>query len=260
MNKNLPVKSPLEALKTIINTESIQTQFRNALKDSSSLFTASIIDLFTSDSYLQVCDPKLVVIEALKSATLKLPINKTLGYAWIIPYKKIPQFQIGYKGYIQLAIRTGVYKYINADLLYEGEKIDFDKLSGEMKIVGKAENENVVGYFAFIETINGFKKSLAWTKEKMITFAKKYSPSYGSEKSLWTKEFDKMALKTMIKTLLSKYGIMTIEMGKAFEADNDDMYSGNRYQQEADNCSNAEVIDTEDPTKTTEQKIDDPGF
>lgn len=258
MSQNLLAKSPVNVLKTIVNSESVQSQFKNALRDKAPLFTASIIDLYTSDSYLQKCDPKSVVAEALKAATLNLPINKNLGYAWVIAYKNTPQFQIGYKGYIQLAIRTGQYKYINADVVYTGESVDFEKISGKMAIVGSKENEDVIGYFAYIETINGYKKSLYWTKDQMISHGKKYSKSWGTSSSPWSKEFDKMALKTMIKTILSKYGIMSIEMGMAIEHDNDDM-ACDRLEQNAVVEANAEVIDTK-PLDNNKKTNKDPGF
>src|SRR5438270_725219 len=114
--------SKIEVLKNIMKAPSIQEQFNNVLKDNSGVFVASIIDLYNSDTYLQNCEPKQVVMEALKAAVLKLPINKNLGFAYIVPFKKngvqIPQMQIGYKGLIQLAMRTGQYRNINADVVY----------------------------------------------------------------------------------------------------------------------------------------------
>jgi len=261
MTQNLPAKSPISVLRAIVNSDSVQAQFKNALKDKSGLFTASLIDLYTSDTYLQGCEPKAVVMEALKAATLNLPINKNLGYSWVIPYKNkgvlVPQFQIGYKGYIQLAIRTGQYKYINADMLYEGEVIDFDKISGKMTVTGTPENKNVIGYFAYIETINGFKKALYWTKDLMTAHGKRYSKSWGKQSSPWVTEFDKMALKTMLRSLLSKYGIMTIEMSRAFESDSDDMQY-DQHEHEAAVEANAEVIDTKPLNK--KQEKEKPGF
>ena len=99
--------TPVQKMKSIINADSVQEQFRNALKDGAPLFIASLIDIYSNDKYLQQCPPQAVIMEALKAATLKLPINKNLGFAYIVPYKNEPQFQIGYKGYIQLAmVRT----------------------------------------------------------------------------------------------------------------------------------------------------------
>ena len=118
-------RSKVEVLKSIMNSGSVQEQFKNALKDNSGPFVASVIDLYNGDNTLQECDPSAVVMECLKAATLKLPINKSLGFAYVVPYKNkgvaTPQFQIGYKGLIQLAMRTGQYRIINADNICEGE-------------------------------------------------------------------------------------------------------------------------------------------
>ena len=253
MTQNLPTKSPVSILKSILSNESIQSQFKNALKDKASLFIASLTDLYASNTYLQSCEPKAVIVEALKAATLNLPINKNLGYSWIVPYKNKgklePDFQIGYKGYIQLAIRTGQYKYINADMVYEGETIEVEKLSGKIKMSGDPSNQNVIGYFSYFETINGYQKAIYWTKERMELHGKTYSQSWksdikkGTKLSNWVKDFDKMGLKTIIKEILSKWGILSIEMSKAFENDSDDM-SFNHHEQEAAVEANAEVIDT----------------
>jgi len=122
----------VQKFKDVINVDSVQEQFRNALQEGAPLFVASLIDIFSSDKNLQKCEPKAVIMEALKAATLKLPINKNLGFAYIIPYGDVPYFQLGYKGYIQLAMRTGQYRYINADVVYEGELVYHDKLTGEV--------------------------------------------------------------------------------------------------------------------------------
>ena len=133
--------TPVQRLKTALSAESVQEQFRNALQDSAPLFVASLIDIYASDRNLQECEPAAVIMEALNAATLRLPINKNLGFAYIVPYrskgKTEPQMQIGYKGLIQLAMRTGEYRYLNADVVYEGELKSYDKLTGHMDINGE---------------------------------------------------------------------------------------------------------------------------
>lgn len=210
----------VEKMKGIISADSVKKQFENALADSAPLFVASVIDLYGSDKYLQKCNPGDVIKEALKAAVLRLPINKSLGFAYVIPYKNQPQFQIGYKGLIQLAMRTGAYKYINADKLFEGELIKQDKLTGEIEI-GQPTGKKVTNYFAFIETMNGFRKTICWTKEQVVEHAKRFSQSYNSKTSPWKTDFDAMAIKTVLKALLGKYGIMSIEMTQAFVSDSD---------------------------------------
>jgi recombination protein RecT len=218
--------SPITRLKSILYADSVQEQFKSVLNENAGAFVASIIDLYNTDKTLQMCDPKAVVMEALKAASLKLPINKQLGFAYIIPYKDgktgqyIPTFQLGYKGYIQLAMRTGAYKYINADVVYEGELIKHDKLTGEIVIdPEKRVSDKKIGYFAYIETLNGFRKTLYMSIEEVTKHAQRYSKSYGSKNSVWATDFDAMALKTVLRLLLSKYGIMSIEMQTAIAED-----------------------------------------
>lgn len=234
----------VDKFKAVINVSSVQEQFKNALQEGAGLFVASLIDIYSNDTYLQKCEPKAVIMEALKAATLKLPINKNLGFAYIVPYKNTPTFQIGYKGYIQLAMRTGQYKYINADVVYEGELMGHNKLTGEVDLSGEATSDKAVGYFAYIETVNGFKKPLYWTKEKVLAHAKRYSASYSSNSSAWQTNFDEMALKTMLRNLLSKYGVMSVEMMNAFTSDTaDERTLEAQVEDEIGENANGEVID-----------------
>ena len=228
--KKTAVAKPIEKLKNILAAQSVQEQFKSVLRENSGAFVASIIDLYNTDRTLQMCDPKNVVMEALKAASLKLPINKQLGFAWIVPYRDgrtgqyIPTFQLGYKGYIQLCMRTGAYRYINADVVYEGELVKNDKLTGEIEIdPSQRTSDKKVGYFAFIETLNGFRKSLYMSVEEVTKHAEQYSKSYGSKNSVWATDFDAMALKTCLRLLLSKYGIMSIEMQRAYIEDSSDI-------------------------------------
>ena len=223
------VARPIDKLKNILAAQSVKEQFESVLKENSGAFVASIIDLYNTDKTLQMCDPKNVVMEALKAASLKLPINKQLGFAWIVPYRDsktgqyIPTFQLGYKGYVQLCMRTGAYRYINADVVYEGELVKHDKLTGEIEIdPEKRTGDKKVGYFAFIETLNGFRKTLYMTVEEVTKHAQQYSKSYSSKNSVWATDFDAMALKTCLRLLLSKYGIMSVEMQRAYIEDSAD--------------------------------------
>jgi len=226
---NLPAqKQPtaVDRLKMVIASPSVQEQFANALRDNSSLFVASLIDLYASDTYLQKCEPRLVVLEALKAATLKLPINKSLGFAYVVPYKKqgvpVPQFQIGYRGLIQLAMRSGIYRCINADVVLEGELKKIDKLSGLIDLDGVAISDLVVGYFAYLETTNGFRKTLYKSRDDIENHAKRYSKAWEQEKSPWHSNFNEMAVKTTLRMLLGKYGLLSVEMASAMD-ESDDM-------------------------------------
>lgn len=229
MSDNIPatltnkavVLKPVDKLKEVMAMPSVQAQFDNALKENSSLFVASLIDLYSGDQFLQKCEPKLVVMEALKAATLRLPINKQLGFAYIVAYGNRPTFQIGYRGLTQLAMRTGAYKNINADVVYEGEYKGKNRITGEIDISGERKSDEVIGYFAYIEMLNGFSKMLYMTKEEVLSHAKKYSKSFNSSSSAWKTDFDKMATKTPLRLLLSKYGMMSVEMERAIGHDDD---------------------------------------
>ena len=248
-NGKTAVARPIDKLKNILAAQSVQEQFQSVLKENAGAFVASIIDLYNTDRTLQMCDPKNVVMEALKAASLKLPINKQLGFAWIVPYRDgktgqyIPTFQLGYKGYVQLCMRTGAYRYINADVVYEGELVKHDKLTGEIEIdPSKRTSDKKIGYFAFIETLNGFRKTLYMTVEEVTRHAQQYSKSYGSKNSVWATDFDAMALKTCLRLLLSKYGVMSVEMQRAYIEDSSDtVYLADEAIQDEDNVLEVEA-------------------
>lgn len=223
--KNAPAKakSPSNLMRDILDNANTKKLLKDSLAENAGAFSASIIDLYNSDTYLQKCDPRQVFGECLKAVSLKLPISKQLGFAYVIPYKKngvdIPQFQLGYKGMIQLCIRTGEYKYINADVVYEGEYQGADKLTGYVDLNGERTSDTIIGYFAYIETLDGFKKAVYWSREKVIEHARKYSKSFNSSNSPWKTNFDAMAIKTVLRNLLSKYGVMSVEMANALQSE-----------------------------------------
>jgi recombination protein RecT len=216
-------EKPLDALKRIVSAGSVQAQIQNALGEAAPLFVASLIDVVGSNRDLMKCDQAAIVREALKAATLRLPLNRGLGFAWIVPYGGTPQFQIGYRGFVQLAQRTGLYRFINADMVYAGETVVIARMSGDVQITGTPTSDEVIGYFAYFELMNGFRKTLAWTKTKLVHHAEKYSKSFGNRNSPWnTGEFDKMALKTVLAELLRKWAPLSVEMQQAVAADLED--------------------------------------
>lgn len=256
----------IDALKQMLDAPSVHDQFKNALADNTGPFVASIIDLFNGDQYLQSCDPKLVIMEALKAAILKLPILKSLGFAYIVPYKKdgvfIPQFQIGYKGLIQLAMRTGQYRIINSDVVYDGEYRSKNKLTGEFDLSGEAKNDNIIGYFAHFEMLNGFAKTLYMPVAKVTAHAQKYSKSYNQPFGPWKKEFDAMALKTALRNLFSHWGYLSVEMVSAVNDDNLDNDVSNNVQQEIRINANKTPMGFSDvqEAEVTEEQNGGPGF
>lgn len=222
-------RTPANIMRETLSLASTQQLMQEVLHDNRESFVASLIDLYSSDTYLQKCNPGAVMKEALKAVSLKLPINKALGFAWIIPYndnksgQTLPQFQLGYKGYIQLAMRTGAYKTMNMDNVYEGELRVVNRLTGEIDLNGERISDKVIGYFAYIETVNGFSKTLYWTVEKVISHAKKFSKSYNSGAAIWKQNFDEMAQKTVMRNLIAKWGVMSIDLQRAIDLDNADL-------------------------------------
>lgn len=246
----------IDVLKSMLSAQSVKEQFQNAQGKKAPNFIASIIDLYNSDSKLQLCEPKQVIMEALKAAVMDISLCRSLGWAYIIPFnnsKKVvvngreqwvkvmePTFQIGYKGLMQLAIRSGQYRSINADIIREGDSYSFDDKSGNLKSVTlhRESDKPAVAYFAHIELINGFEKDVFMTVHEMAVHAKRFSqglsksttveslealakmPSSPETKAVgWTGNFNGMALKTVLRLLLSKYGILSIEMQQAITAD-----------------------------------------
>jgi recombination protein RecT len=226
---NLPEKKPIDSLKAIIDSPTVQEQFKNAMGKHSDLFTASLIDVFNDG--LQDCEPASIVTEALKAAVLKLPVSKSLGFAYLVPYKKkykegnrwkekkIATFQIGYKGLIQLAMRSGQVAALNGGAVFEGEFKSFNKMTGVVDISGTATSDKAVGYFVYMKLINGFEKTEYWTKEKVMGHAKEKSQSYRNDKSAWTTDFDAMATKTVLRSMLSKYAPMSVDFIAAISVD-----------------------------------------
>jgi recombination protein RecT len=254
-NQNLPSLS-MQKLKNALNTESVKEQFRNALNENAGAFVASIIDLYGSDSYLQQCDPNLVIMEALK-----LPINKQLGFAYIVPYRNskgalIPQFQLGYKGYIQLAMRTGQYKHLNAGVVYEGIKVNRNILTGEIEFLGEPTSDKPQGYFAYMELLNGFRKTVYMTQNEVLCHAKRYSKSFNYDSSAWKTNFEEMAIKTVLRRLLSKYGMLSTDLIAALTSDRDEDVE-NQVADEIEREANKELIDIELETSEMEDEQDD---
>lgn len=195
-----------------LDSSNVRQKFLKVLDKEANGFISSLLSLVKADSKLQHVNPKTVVAAAMTAATLKLPINPTLGLAYIVPYKGEATFQIGYKGLIQLAERTGQYRTINASVVYEGQIKEVDFITGEIER-GERSGDLIVGYVAYIEFLNGFKKTLYMSKEEMEQHARTYSQSYkGGYNSVWKTNFDSMAIKTVLKLLISKYGIMSIDM------------------------------------------------
>ena len=216
-NNNIATRGLRSQFETAVNNDLVRAKFREVLGKNADIFVGSLLSLVKSNELLLKAAPNSVIAAAMQAATLKLPINQNLGLAYIVPYwnskakENQAQFQMGWKGFVQLAERTGQYKTINASPVYEGQIEDIDFVTGNI-IRGKKISDTIVGYVAYIEFLNGFSKTLYMSREDMEKHAMKYSQSYKKGYGVWKDNFDAMALKTVLKLLISKYGIMSVEM------------------------------------------------
>ena len=216
-----------------IQSDTYKNLINNTLKDPKRCagFVTAIASAVAVNPNLQDCDASTILSAGLLGETLQLSPSPQLGQYYLVPFNdktrgKVAQFQLGYKGYIQLAIRSGQYKKLNAMAIKEGELIKYDPLNEEIEvrlIADELERESAptIGYYAMFEYLNGFRKAIYWSKDKMMAHANKYSQGFRARKgyTFWEKDFDSMAIKTMLKQLISKWGVMSIEFQKAYEAD-----------------------------------------
>jgi len=216
----------IPALQSLLANVSVKKRFEDMLGKKSAGFMSSIMTITNGNQQLQQCDAKTILSAASIAATLDLPINPNLGFAAIVPYGKDATFQMMYKGYVQLAMRTAQYEALNCAEVYEGELVSRNRVTGQIVFdYDKKASDKIIGYCAYLKMVNGFEKYLYMTYEEVEKHAKKYSQTYKSSKdfvrnkSKWTTDFDAMALKTVLKLLISKWGIMSIDMQTAVLAD-----------------------------------------
>lgn len=209
------------SIKGLMDSPAVKKRFEEVLNKRAPQYMSSIVNLVNSDTNLKKCEPMSVIASCMVAATMDLPVDKNLGYAWVVPYGNKAQFQMGYKGYIQLALRTGQYKAINVTEIREGELISWNPLSEEVEIdFTQRKSDKVIGYAGYFKLINGFEKTVYWSREDVEAHAKKFSKTYNFANSTWKTDFDAMAKKTVLRNLLSKWGILSIEMQNAYVADN----------------------------------------
>lgn len=302
-----PAQQNIMTFQTKLNGNFVQTQLKNVLKENAGTFATSLMEVYTNDKQLQTCEPNAVIQEAIKAASLKLPLNKQLGYGYVVVYKNwdkerrvavpTPTLVIGYKGYIQLAMRTGQYRNINADVVYEGELRQTDKLTGAIDLNGEKTSEKVIGYFAHFELINGFAKTLYMTVEEMANYAIKYAPTFRPSKDKpapkidelidmaqaqaqngpvqgqvgWKGDFNAMAQKTVLRRLLSKYGFLSIEMMNALADDEQPQFNAEVIRDEENHeprpmvdanqmIQDAEATEVKESPESTQDPEDKPNF
>ena len=208
---NITAAKEARTVKGMLETPAFKKKFEEMLGKKAAGFISSIIAVTNSSNYLMKADPATVIGAAAQAAMLDLPINQSLGFAYIVPYKGAAQFQLGYKGYIQLAQRSGQYADIGAKTVFEGELEYENRLLDKFRF-GERTSDKVIGYLAYFRLTNGFEKMLYMTIDEAQAHAKKYSQNYKGGTDKWgLADFNVMAEKTVLKRLLSKYGPLSIE-------------------------------------------------
>ena len=219
--------------KQFFNSPAVKQKFSEVVNGNGHQFVASLLSIVTNNNLLAKATNESIMTAAMKAAVLNLPIEPSLGYAYIVPYKNQAQFQVGYKGLIQLAQRRGQVTRLNAGEVYESQYKGFNPLTEDLEVDMTAipkEKEKVVGYFAFMRLANGFEKTVFWTKERVQAHGKKYSQSFSSKYSPWQSDFDAMARKTVLKHMLSTYAPLSTELQDAIVADNADSTISNKNE------------------------------
>lgn len=215
-------------LKSLFSRDDVKSKFQEMLGKKATGFMVSVMNAVNSNKELRNADPNSVMFAAGIAASLDLPVDPNLGMSYIIPYnqkqqdgsyKPVASYQIGYKGFLQLAQRSGQFLTISNTPIYEGQIVSENPLTGYVFDFTKKESSKVVGYAAYFKLINGFEKTLYMSVEEAKAHGKKYSQTYKRNFGLWETDFDAMALKTVTKLLLSKYAPLSIEMQTAIRTD-----------------------------------------
>ena len=265
VNNSLAKSQQKLGLAAYLTQDAVKNQINSIVggKDGDKFVTA-IVSAVNANPAIKDCTNQSIMAAALLGHSLKLSPSPQLGYYYLVPFNdkeagKVAQFQLGYKGYIQLALRSGQYKKLNVLAIKEGELEYFDPLNEEIKVNlmidkwDERENAPTVGYYAMFELVNGFRTAIYWSKGQMENHAITYSPGYKVKKgyTFWEKNFDAMAYKTMLRQLISKWGVMSVEMQTAFDSDMAVIHEdGSKTYVENDN----EIIDVQTVEPAAESK------
>ena len=211
-------------LQEFLGQDAVKKQMKALLKDRAGYFAMALMQVVDGNEQLKNAEPQSIFNAGIASAILGLPIEKNLGFSYIVPYGDKAQFQIGYKGFIQLALRTGQYKLINSTAIKEGEIKLKNRLTGEIEFNFIEDDDlrdtlKTIGYASYIEFNNGFRNTLYMSMKQVQAHAQKYSKSFGYKNSVWTTNFDAMALKTVLKLNLAKFGALSVDFEKALQLD-----------------------------------------
>jgi recombination protein RecT len=259
--ETLPATQKKDAIAGLLSQESIRSRFEQVLGKKAAGFMSSVISAVNSNSELKKADPMTVISAAAVAASLDLPINPSLGFAHIVPYKKdgvpIAQFQMGWRGFVQLGMRSGQYRTLNVCPVYEGELTENNRFTGEMHFDEKKKtSDKIIGYVAYFKLLNGFEKYLYMTVEQVMAHGKRYSKSFGHENGKWKTDPEAMSMKTVLKMLLSKFGILSIEMQSAVQYDQSVIKNMDGKFEYSDNPEKDETIIDAEPEAIDIAKFD----
>lgn len=209
-------------VKDLVKRDEIQQMLARTLGNKARQFATSVVNVVNGNQDLTGVDQLSVINSAMVAATLNLPIDQNLGYMWLVPYKGKATPQIGYKGYIQLAQRTGQYKSMNAIAVHEGEIKNWNPLTEEFEFDPEGKvSDQVIGYVGYFKLVNGFEKTVYWSLENMEDHRKRFSKMSSKDKpsGVWASDYDSMAIKTVLRNMLNKWGPMSIELETAMSND-----------------------------------------
>ena len=224
----------LRKIKSLLGGNAVKSRFDAILGKKSAQFCASLVNVVSASEKLLECDPYSIMSAAFVAATYDLPIDGNLGFSAIVPYKGKAQFQMMYKGFVQLAIRSHEYEKMNCSEVYEDELVGYNPITGECEFTtdfsrcsqrANGEINKIVGYYAWFRLLHGYTAELYMSREEVANHAKKYSKSYqydlrkGTRSSIWSTDFEAMARKTVLKRLLNKWGILSVDVQRAISDD-----------------------------------------
>lgn len=273
MNKQELVKAQPK-FSVAIQSDAYKNLINNTLgdKDKAKRFIASISSAVAVNPTLQQCDAGSVLSGALLGESLNLSPSPQMGHYYLVPYNdtkkgyKVAQFQMGWRGYFQLALRSGYYKKIVCVALKKGELISWNELEEEIEVKlieddEERENAETIGYYCYYEYLTGFRKAMYWSKKRMEAHAKRYSQGYkndlakGTKYTYWSLNFDEMAKKTMLRQIISKFGIMSTELQEAYNKDMSTIETDGNYEY-VDNENMEENLPQEEPNEKNTEQVD----
>lgn len=262
------MSTEIQTVKSLLSADNVKAKFTEILKDRAAGFTANLAIMVNNSAALISCDARTVISAAVISASLDLPLDPNLGFAAIVPYnekqkdgtyKAKAQFQIMYKGLIQLAMRSGQYKTIGVTEIFEGELISENRLTGAYEFDFTAKkSDKIIGFAAYFSLINGFEKTVYWPVEQVEGHGKRFSQTYKKGYGLWKDDFVSMGKKTVLKNLISKWGILSIEMQRAVKFDQGVVTNEETEEIEYVDATSEQSFDPDEPVEARKVKSDEP--